>query len=906
MGTYNVGEGEGGMYGLVFDNTFSRQVSKTATFVLMTHPTNAPPKSQAHLHYSQAMAAGSTTSVAKSSPSLRPVADSTDSLPQDSGLATTVRGGPATRKRGSTVKASDGGNFHTGTLWKKRRKRNQGHAKRFFSLDFTSATLSYYRNGHSSALRGAIPLSLAAVGVNEKRREFSVDSGAEVWHLKAGNKKDFEEWKAALERASNTAPGTPGPGTPLHTSSDFPTAALQSPADERDWERVEELVARVSGSRDAARRLAQDTDPKYHGPSPSNGLGISNGGSPSASSIESSSNPFFLDTEDKTSEKVPFWKRKPSSSGGTSPGAIFRRSVSAQVAVSAPSAVPAMSLNAGGGLSLQKKRSQALPQSSGEDVHERCLALLKDLDAVVSDFSALLAESKARRMPPLATSTSRMSLETTSSDEFFDAEDGGVRSSQLLTMSDDVDGGRDQEPSDDASETDDSESSSDAGDAMTVPGSPVKASDAFSSLFPSRPRSLSPLPLPSVQRRTTIPPPVQPPPSIIGFLRRNAGKDLSTVSMPVSANEPTSLLQKLAEPLEASALLDAAASLSAAAQATERLLHVAVFAIAGFAANRVKERAIRKPFNPMLGETYELVREDLGFRFVAEKVEHHPLRMAFQADGAGWSLGQTASPVQKFWGKSVELNTLGKTRLVLHDVQASESITTRGGGGGGGGECYSWQQATCFLRNVIAGEKYVEPVASMTIICESSGAKAIATFKAGGMFAGRSEDVSIALYTPTSPAPLPLGLAGKWTSGLARTDTGASVWTPGPLVPDAAKCYGFTAFAAALNQVTGVEEGRLPPTDSRLRPDQRALEEGLLDKAEGLKARLEERQRARKKVLEGHGAKWSPTFFEKVEGAGAVDKDEEGGVFRLRVGKEGYWERREGGHWEGVGEVFQV
>ncbi|KAJ9624886.1 Oxysterol-binding protein 3 [Taxawa tesnikishii (nom. ined.)] len=431
-------------------------------------------------------------------------------------------------------------------------------------------------------------------------------------------------------------------------------------------------------------------------------------------------------------------------------------------------------------------------------------------------------------------------LETTSSDEFFDAEDGGVRSSQLLTMSDDVDGGRDQEPSDDASETDDSESSSDAGDAMTVPGSPVKASDAFSSLFPSRPRSLSPLPLPSVQRRTTIPPPVQPPPSIIGFLRRNAGKDLSTVSMPVSANEPTSLLQKLAEPLEASALLDAAASLSAAAQATERLLHVAVFAIAGFAANRVKERAIRKPFNPMLGETYELVREDLGFRFVAEKVEHHPLRMAFQADGAGWSLGQTASPVQKFWGKSVELNTLGKTRLVLHDVQAD-----------------------LFPAQRDRGEKYVEPVASMTIICESSGAKAIATFKAGGMFAGRSEDVSIALYTPTSPAPLPLGLAGKWTSGLARTDTGASVWTPGPLVPDAAKCYGFTAFAAALNQVTGVEEGRLPPTDSRLRPDQRALEEGLLDKAEGLKARLEERQRARKKVLEGHGAKWSPTFLRR-------------------------------------------
>ncbi|KAK5043452.1 Oxysterol-binding protein 3, partial [Cryomyces antarcticus] len=61
MGRYEVPEGEGGMYGLVFDNTFSKQVSKTATFVLMTHPTDAPPKSGHHLHYSQAFPGGSST-----------------------------------------------------------------------------------------------------------------------------------------------------------------------------------------------------------------------------------------------------------------------------------------------------------------------------------------------------------------------------------------------------------------------------------------------------------------------------------------------------------------------------------------------------------------------------------------------------------------------------------------------------------------------------------------------------------------------------------------------------------------------------------------------------------------------------------------------------------------------------
>ena len=189
-------------------------------------------------------------------------------------------------------------------------------------------------------------------------------------------------------------------------------------------------------------------------------------------------------------------------------------------------------------------------------------------------------------------------------------------------------------------------------------------------------------------------------------------------------------------------------------------MYVAAFAVSYFAYNRVKERAVRKPFNPMLGETYELVREDLGFRFIAEKVTHHPVRMACQADSltnGGWSFTQSPQPVQKFWGKSVELNTEGRVRVNLH---ASE-------------ERYSWSQATCFLRNVIAGEKYVEPVQSMTIVNETGGMKAIVTFKAGGMFSGRSEEVSIQLFNSSSDHPIAIGLNGKWTENLKRTDTGA-------------------------------------------------------------------------------------------------------------------------------------
>ncbi|KAK1365943.1 hypothetical protein POM88_041504 [Heracleum sosnowskyi] len=55
--------------------------------------------------------------------------------------------------------------------------------------------------------------------------------------------------------------------------------------------------------------------------------------------------------------------------------------------------------------------------------------------------------------------------------------------------------------------------------------------------------------------------------------------------------------------------------------------------------------------------------------------------------------------------------------------------------------------------------------------------------------------------------------------------------------------YNLTPFAITLNKLTpGVQE-KLPPTDSRLRPDQRHPENGEYDKANEEKQRLETRQR---------------------------------------------------------------
>lgn len=55
--------------------------------------------------------------------------------------------------------------------------------------------------------------------------------------------------------------------------------------------------------------------------------------------------------------------------------------------------------------------------------------------------------------------------------------------------------------------------------------------------------------------------------------------------------------------------------------------------------------------------------------------------------------------------------------------------------------------------------------------------------------------------------------------------------------------YNFTPFAISLNELTPGLLETLPPTDSRLRPDQRHLENGEYELANTEKLRLEQLQR---------------------------------------------------------------
>ncbi|KXJ91141.1 Oxysterol-binding protein-domain-containing protein [Microdochium bolleyi] len=882
IGTYDVAKDNGGMFGLIFDNTFSKQTSKTATFVLLTYPTGLPPQGATHLPNLQAgpHAAASRTSLGKTKFAEAGPMESTDSLHSHQSHDKRNRKGSTAGRSDNAITSTS--TYHTGNLLKRRRKKGQGFARRFFSLDFTTCTLSYYYNRKSSALRGAIPLSLAAIAADERRREISIDSGAEIWHLKASNADEFTAWAKALERASRIARGLEkSSGPSAKTLTVTTTGAMPAQAsveEEREWQQMEALVSRVVGTRDAMRRLVKDmaVQKQTHGQRPTSSY-LSPGGTPVVA--EEGESYFGAPVP----EKKPFWRRRPSAQQATSAG-VGAAATSALAVPSPGTATITTTIQAG-----RRPNGRSHEEVSTQ---EHCTAILNDLENVVAEFSNAIANSKRRRMPVPRSASARRSMESTASvDEFFDAEAGEEEASQVMRI--------DHRASEGESEGSDAEEAS-IHDSSSISSmeSTVESSDRSGALalFPAKPKSLSPLPIDiGVERRVTIPAATIPPPSLIGFVRKNVGKDLSAISMPVSANEPTSMLQRVCEQLEYTPLLDLAAK---AQTSQQRLMYVSAFAVSYISVNRSKERANRKPFNPLLGETFELLRTDSevpgGFRLLVEKVVHRPVRLAMHADAALWSFTQSPAPAQKFWGKSAELTSDGRARIALRLPDGTD-------------EFYSWNIATMYLRNVVMGEKYIEPVNNMTINNESSGAKATVDFPSKGVFGGRSEEVKVDIFDANG-SHAGLGLSGTWTNSLRAVENGkagADIWKAGDLVPKATSTYGLTTFAASLNEITAIEKDRLPPTDSRLRPDQRFAEQGKLDDAEEWKVKLEEAQRDRRRELEERGEQYQPKWFIRAgDEAGAAGESEE--VWRFKGGKDSYWEHRATGDWKGVDEIFNV
>ena len=88
--------------------------------------------------------------------------------------------------------------------------------------------------------------------------------------------------------------------------------------------------------------------------------------------------------------------------------------------------------------------------------------------------------------------------------------------------------------------------------------------------------------------------------------------------------------------------------------------------------------------------------------------------------------------------------------------------------------------------------------------------------------------------------------------------------------------YHLTHFALNLNYLPDTLLPYLPPTDSRLRPDQRALENGELELATKEKQRLEEKQRHARRLRQERGEQYKARYFEQIEDEDTGDREDGG------------------------------
>lgn len=346
---------------------------------------------------------------------------------------------------------------------------------------------------------------------------------------------------------------------------------------------------------------------------------------------------------------------------------------------------------------------------------------------------------------------------------------------------------------------------------------------------------------------------------ILGVLKKNMGKDLSTISFPVTFNLPLSLLQAAAEEYEyAPTLLERASQTD---DWTTRICLIGAWAVSGYASSKL--RASRKPFNPMLGETFELVREGGRLKFIAEKVVHNPPIVAVHAEGQGWRAHGWSTVKQKFWGKSWELIPEGTLTVELPER----------------GEKYAIKKPGAFMRNLIAGQKYIEYVGELSVTNIGTGQALKVDFKQGTVLGGAASRNQLAGQVYDTKGSKVTSVKGRWTDSFAiqhDKETYQVLWEAAPFPPQAEDYYGFTYFAMTLNELSPGLAAYLPRTDSRFRPDQRAFENGNVDQAEDLKLAVETAQRRRRTQRQEQGIEWQPLFFHADEDAAAVVSSEDG------------------------------
>ncbi|CAH8504376.1 Oxysterol-binding protein 2 [Schistosoma haematobium] len=381
------------------------------------------------------------------------------------------------------------------------------------------------------------------------------------------------------------------------------------------------------------------------------------------------------------------------------------------------------------------------------------------------------------------------------------------------------------------------------------------------------------------KRRNTIPVSPKIALNLWGIIKNAIGKDLAKIPIPVNFNEPLSFLQRAVEDFTYSNLLDYA---SQTRDPVEQMAYVVAFSVSCYSSTAYR---VGKPFNSLLGETYECDRtDDMGWRCISEQVSHHPPGCSQYCESLRhkWKVWQDYFLSTKFRGKYLSISPKGTINLQFAD-----------------GSHYTWTKVTTVVHNLIVGTIWIDNYGDVTIENHKTGYSCSLQFIAHSYF-NRGQSRRVTGFVKNSTGVPVAVIEGTWDNYLEyqrlsidKIPVGEPIliWKTDPLPSNASDMYHFSRFAIELNEM---EDG-VAPTDSRRRPDQRLMEQGLWDQANEEKRRLEAKQRNKrhaweKAVREGQTDEplFTPVWF-------SPKHDVNGNVYHEYLGN--YWKSKEQQDW---------
>ena len=311
------------------------------------------------------------------------------------------------------------------------------------------------------------------------------------------------------------------------------------------------------------------------------------------------------------------------------------------------------------------------------------------------------------------------------------------------------------------------------------------------------------------------------------------------------------------------------------------------------------------------------MRPDKGYTYLSEQVCHHPPISACYCESIDYSFWTEVNVKSRFWGQSLDIHPMGGCHVSLKLPDGTN-------------EHYTWKKVTTSVN--LVGIISLDHYGDMEIINHRTKEVCLLTFKlkgSSGWFSSSTESIpmgTIVGKVKNAENKEQFVLSGSWCDSLKANHVGSlnwplsktMLWKKNAMPANPHENFNYTKFALTLNQCSESLKQMLPLTDSRLRPDQTAMEKSQWALADKEKERLEVRQRtARKQIVAEHQKTgipfgpqprgisigedwWVPRWFVRD-----IDRDTKEAAWRFT---HEYWEIRESnGKWpEFVTDIFGI